>query len=262
MPQSIDSRGDTVPPEKHDFAAQDIVWMGAPDAEGGRNPSSIRLFATQDRAEEYVESIQETSSGDPEWTSWDDAPREGRRLVTAGTSIGVVGSLRTTVSEATPPFTDSMFERLIPSDSRIRSRIPVVHDRPAVDRDALPFMFLDAVLFSERGHLELQVDSTTEARYLDELERYAEKTGAAGTATSDDRVARSRIEELEGYIRVEDTTAFYGKPRYRLAKRLSEWGGKTGRYAALELWLLYQLVLRLYPNRVSWEANYGYHDDH
>lgn len=244
------------------LATKDVVWLGAPYADGSTDPAHVELFASGERAEQYVESLAETDS---EWVAWDE--REGRQLVerTSGDSIGVVSRLQATVPDETPPFGGSVFERIISSHSPLRSYLPGLTDRPDVDREALPFAYFDLVLFSERGSLQLQAGAATgdePTRYLDELAAYARKTVDAATGASDDRVARSRIEELNDYFRVTDATGYYGKPRYRLAKRLSDWGGETGRYATLELWLLFQLVLRLYPDHLTWKAGYEYHDDH
>ncbi|MFB6196398.1 MAG: hypothetical protein ABEI80_09510 [Haloplanus sp.] len=247
------------------LAAQDVVWLGAPYAEGETDPARVELFASQQRAEEYVESIDEAAGSERRWVSWDEY--DGRRLVETRSeeSLGVVGSFRTTApgGSETPPFEGSVLDGLLPSDSGVRRYLPGVTDPPTLDRQAVPFVLFDLVLLSDRGHLELRAGAASDgepARYLDELATYARKTVGAATSMSDDRIARSRIEDLNDYLRVDDTTAYYGKPRYRLAKRLSEWGGEPGRYATLELWLLFQLVLRLYPEHVTWTAGYEYHD--
>lgn len=265
MAPRTDSGPETVEREEQDLADREIVWMSAPRTAESTDPSSVKLFGSQRRARRHAEAHHDGHARDHEWTSWGDG--EGRQLVdgTADEPVGVVGPLGTTGPDRAPPFEGSFLERVVPSDSRLRSYLPVVTDRAAVDREDIPFDFFDIVLFSERGHLVLDVGSASgpgPTRYLEELTAYARKAASAAASGADDRVARSRVEELDEYVRVEGATAYYGKPRYRLAKRLSEWGGDPGRYACVELWLLFELLLRLYPEHVTWESGYGYHDDH
>lgn len=257
--------GRTVEQDGRDLSAREVVWLGAPFTDGSTEPTYVRLFAAQEAAEQYVESLRETAESTREWTSWDE--HEGRQLVAAGgeESVGIVSPVRTTVPGVEPTIEESILERTLSSDSRLRPYLPFVNDPPAIDREALPFTLLDLVLFSKRGHLQFQVGETSDieaGRYRDELATFARKAVREASAGADDRIARSRIEELDSYFLVASDTTHYGKPRYRLAKRLSEWGGPTGRYASLELWLLFQLLLRLYPGDVSWEPGYAYHDDH
>lgn len=252
---------DAIDRETEDLTARETVWMGAPYAGGDPDPARVELFASRERAERYVESAREPGA-EREWVSRDE--KAGRQLVegTDGT-VGVVSPLRTAAPGETSPSDGSALERVIPSDSSLRSYLPGVSDPPEVDRELVPFAYFDAVLFTERGHLQLRAGSAPgdePERYLRELTDYARKTVETGTAAADDRVASKRIRDLDGYFRTDGATGYYGKPRYRLAKKLSDWGGETGRCATLELWVLFQLVLRLYPDHLAWEAGYGYHE--
>lgn len=263
MAQDTTQAEDTIERQSRALHAQDVVWMGAPNSSEAVDPAHVELFVDQQYSENYVASHRTVGDRDCEWVAWADYG--GRELVDSSTdeSIGVVAPLQSSVA-GMPSVNASTIERLVPTESRLRSVAPVLEDPPTIEDLELPSPYFDRVLLPERGHLEFRIEEAGDeaGRYVETLAAYTEKTVAAATGTSDDRIARSRIQEHTDYFAVDGATVHYGRPRYQLAKKLSDWGGKTGRYASLELWFLFELLLQLYPERVTWREGYEYHDAH